>query len=154
MAIRIGINPITWSNDDLPELGGDTPLETCLAEAHAAGYAGIELGGKFPRRADTLRPILARHDLALISGWYRGRLLERSVAAELAALTDHLDLLAAMGCTVMVFAETTGGVVGARDVPLSRRPRLAEADWVPYGAKLTALAEHLAQHGVAMAYHH
>ena len=30
--IRIGINPISWSNDDLPELGGDTPLETALSE--------------------------------------------------------------------------------------------------------------------------
>jgi len=24
-AIRIGINPISWSNDDLPALGGETP---------------------------------------------------------------------------------------------------------------------------------
>ena len=29
MSIRIGINPITWTNDDVPELGGDTPLEVC-----------------------------------------------------------------------------------------------------------------------------
>ena len=32
MSVRIAINPITWTNDDVPELGGDTPLETCLAE--------------------------------------------------------------------------------------------------------------------------
>ena len=40
MTIRIGTNPIAWSNDDMPELGGDTPLETCLAEARQAGYGG------------------------------------------------------------------------------------------------------------------
>ena len=61
MAVTLGINPITWTNDDMPELGGDIPLETCLAETRAAGYAGIELGGKFPRDAAVLRPILARH---------------------------------------------------------------------------------------------
>ena len=44
MAVRIGINPLTWTNDDMPELGGETPLETCLSEAKQAGYAGIELG--------------------------------------------------------------------------------------------------------------
>ena len=33
MSIRIGANPIGWTNDDLQEIGGDTPLETCLAEA-------------------------------------------------------------------------------------------------------------------------
>lgn len=46
--IRIGINPIGWSNDAMPELGGDTPLGTCLSEAAQAGYSGIELGGKLP----------------------------------------------------------------------------------------------------------
>src|SRR5438067_7321058 len=84
--VRIGINPITWSNDDMPELGGATPLETCLAETREAGYAGIELGNKFPRRAAELQPILARNGLALISGWYSGRLLERSLAEEIASV--------------------------------------------------------------------
>jgi inosose dehydratase len=154
MSVRIGVNPIGWSNDDMPELGGETPLETCLAEARAAGYAGIELGNKFPRDAAMLRPILARHDLALISGWYSGRLLERSLEAEIAAAAAHLALLAALGCTIMVFAETTGGIAGARGTPLSRRPRLASAEWPEFGRKLTALARHFAEHGVDLAYHH
>src|SRR6516165_8155204 len=79
MPVRLGISPIGWSNDDLPELGGDTPLDTCLAEARLAGYEGIELGHKFPRDPAVLRPILERFGLALISGWYSGRLLDRSV---------------------------------------------------------------------------
>ena len=49
MAIRIGANPIGWSNDDLQEIGGGTPLEVCLAEAREAGFAGMELGHKFPQ---------------------------------------------------------------------------------------------------------
>jgi inosose dehydratase len=154
MTIRIGINPITWSNDDLPELGGDIPLETCLAEARQAGYAGIELGHKFPRRAAALRPLLARHGLALVSGWFSGGLLVRSLAEEIEAVAGHLELLAAMGCRVMVFAETTGAVHGARATTLTRRPRLAAGDWAGFGAKLTRLGEHLAAHGVALAYHH
>ena len=59
MAVEIGINPITWTNDDVPELGGDIPLETCLAETREAGYAGTELGGKFPRTAAELGPMAA-----------------------------------------------------------------------------------------------
>src|SRR5258708_10227588 len=154
MAMRSGMNPIAGSNDDMPALGGATPLETCLAEARAAGYAGIELGNKFPRRADELRPVLARHDLALVSGWHSGRLLAHGVAGEIAAIEDHLTLLAAMGCGVLIFAETTGSIAGARATPLSQRPRLAEGDWAGFGAKLTALAEHVAKRGVALAYHH
>lgn len=154
MAVRIGINPISWSNDDMPELGGATPLETCLSEARQAGYAGVELGNKFPRRAAALRPILERHGLALVSGWYSGRLLERPLEAEIAAIEGHLALLSELGCGVMVFAETTGSIAGARGTALSQRPRLAPGDWAGFGAKLTGLADHLAKRGVAMAYHH
>ncbi len=153
MAVRLGINPLTWTNDDMPSLGGDTPLEVCLAEAREAGYDGIEMGVKFPRRAAELRPILARHGLALISGWYSAELLTRTVADEIAAVADHLALLAEMGCEVMVFCETSGCIHGRREVPLSQRPRLDDARWPAFGEALTALAEHLGGRGVRMAYH-
>jgi inosose dehydratase len=152
MPVRLGVSPIGWSNDDLPELGGDISLETCLGEARQAGFAGIELGNKFPRDAAVLRPILVRHRLALVSGWYGGRLLERSLAAEIEAVESHLVLLAAMGCSVMVFAEVSGSIAGDRQTPLSSRPHCG--DWRAFGKALTALAEHLAGRGVAMAYHH
>jgi sugar phosphate isomerase/epimerase len=64
--IQIGTNPIAWSNDDLPELGGATPLELCLAEAHAAGFTGIESGHKFPPDPAELRRVLARQFAARI----------------------------------------------------------------------------------------
>lgn len=154
MAVRIGVNPIGWTNDDLVELGDDTPLEACLAEARAAGYEGIELGRKFPRRAAELSPILARHGLALVSGWYGAELRRRPVKAELAAVEDHLALLADMGCGVMVFAEVSDSVQGERGVPLSRRPRLADGEWPWFGEALTEVAEHIMARGVRMAFHH
>jgi inosose dehydratase len=154
MAVRLGINPITWTNDDMPELGGDTPLDVCLAEARLAGYAGIELGGKFPREAAVLRPILDRHGLALISGWYSAQLCRRSVAEEQAAVTDHLDLLVAMGCRVMVFAEGHGSTDSNPSSPLSARPVLADAEWPGFCEKLNEIARHLRRHGVRLAFHH
>lgn len=154
MSVRIGINPLTWTNDDLPQLGGDTPVEVCLSEARAAGYSGIEMGHKFPRNAVRLRPLLERHGLDLISGWYSAALLERSVEAEIEAVGGHLDLLAAMGCEVMVFAEVTGCVHGDRRAPLSKRPRLSDQQWSTFGTNLTRLAEHLQSRGLRLAYHH
>src|SRR6059058_794860 len=139
MRVRLGISPIGWSNDDLPELGGDIPLETCLAEARQAGFDGIELGQKFPRDATRLRPILAHHGLSLISGWYSGHLLDRSLAAELAAIEAHRALLAAMGCDVLVYADTSGSIAGGRSRALSSRPVLADGDWRDFGSRLTEL---------------
>ena len=127
MSVRIGVNPIVWSNDDLRSLGGDTPLETCLREAHEAGYDGIELGHKFPRDAATLTAVVGAHGLALVSGWYSSALLQRDVAAELGALRPHLDLLKALGCGVLILCETTGAVHDNRARPLSTRPVLTEA---------------------------
>jgi inosose dehydratase len=54
----------------------------------------------------------------------------------------------------MVFAETAGSVAGERARSLSRRPRIAEADWPVFAERLTAVADHLAGRGVRMAYHH
>ena len=154
MAVSLGINPITWSNDDMPELGGDIPLDTCLAETRLAGYAGIELGGKFPRDAATLRPIMATQGLDLVSGWYSAHLCRRSVAEEVTAVAAHLDLLAAMGCKVMVFAEGHGSTDGDPSAPLSRRPVLSDDDWPGFCAKLDAVARHLRERGVRLAFHH
>ena len=154
MSVTLGINPITWTNDDMPELGGDIPLEVCLAEARQAGYAGIELGGKFPREASVLRPILDRHGLALVSGWYSAHLARRSSAEEIAAVAPHLDLLAAMGCRAMVFAEGHGSTDGDPSAPLSRRPVLPDAQWPAFCERLVEVAAHLARRGVRLAFHH
>jgi inosose dehydratase len=154
MAVRLGTNPIAWSNDDLRELGAATPLETCLREAHQAGFVGIELGHKFPRSIPELRAVLARHDLALVSGWYSSALLARDVVAEMVAMRPHLDLLKALGCTVLILAETLNAVHGHRSVPLSQRPVLTRAEWPQFGKRLTELAEMTAAEGVSIAYHH
>jgi inosose dehydratase len=154
MSVRLGISPIGWSNDDLPELGGDIPVDICLAEAREAGFEGIELGHKFPRDPALLRPLLAYHGLRLISGWYSGRLLEQSVAEELEAVERHRALGAAMDCTVLVYSETTGGIAGDRTGPLLSRPRLPGGEWKDFGARLTELADHLAERGIRLTYHH
>jgi inosose dehydratase len=154
VTVRIGINPITWTNDDVPELGGDTPLEVCLAETRQAGYAGTELGGKFPRQSAELKPIMQRYGLDVISGWYDGRCDEKDVAAEMEAITPHLQLLKDMGSTHVVYADTSRGRHNAIWGPISQRPALSAEEWPAYGRKLTALAERMADFGVRMAFHH
>jgi inosose dehydratase len=154
MAVRLGINPLTWTNDDMPELGAETPLETCLAEGRLAGFAGFELGNKFPRVASELGPILARHDLALVSGWYGTRLLERDVDAEMAEAEPHIALLTALGCTVMVHAEVARAIHGERGTPLSKRPVLSDADWALLTPRMEEFGRRLKARGLHLAYHH
>ena len=97
MTISFGVSPIAWINDDMPELGGDTPVETVLADARDIGFAGIELGGKFPRDPAALRSLLGTYELQLIGGWYSSNLLTRTAEEEIAAMQQHLSLLNALG---------------------------------------------------------
>jgi inosose dehydratase len=152
--VRIGINPLTWTNDDLPELGEDNSLEQCLSEAKLAGYEGVELGRKFPREARVLSPLLKKHGLELVSGWYSARLLERPVEDEIRAMQPHFALLKSLGATAMVFCEVSRCVHGDRRIPLSKRPRLAEKEWKPFSQKLDEVGNYLNKNGLALAYHH
>jgi inosose dehydratase len=154
MSIRLGINPLTWTIDDLPEVGGETSLETCLTEARAAGFEGVELGCKFPRTAPELKAALAPHGLALVSGWYSSALLERDAAAEFEAMRAHRELLSALGCEVVVVAETTRCIHGDRRQRLSQRPVLAPSDWPQFAARLEELGARLQDAGLTLAYHH
>ena len=154
MTISIGINPITWSNDDLQYVGGDVSLQACLSETAAAGYDGIELGHKFPRDAGELRPLLDEHGLSLVSGWYSGRLLERNSTDEIGAMAAHAGLLQAMGCNVLIFAEVTGCIHSEFDVRLSARPRISPADWKQFGKRLTEVGKACNDLGLKLCYHH
>jgi inosose dehydratase len=152
--VRIGINPLTWTNDDLPELGEENSLEKCLSEAKLAGYEGVELGRKFPRDPVVLGPILRNFKVDLVSGWYSARLLERSAEDEIQAMQPHFTLLKALGAKVMVFAEVSRCVHGDRSIALSKRPRLADKEWKPFCERLDAVARHLEAQGLKLAYHH
>ena len=154
MTIRIGINPLTWTNDDMPELGAETPLETCLSEAKLAGYDGVELGNKFPRTPAALGPILQHHGLALASGWHSVYLLDGTVDDAVRDAEAHLTLLSALGSKVMVLCDTTGAVHGDRAMPVSRRPTIPEAKWAGFAERLTRFADAMLARGVRVVYHH
>jgi inosose dehydratase len=154
MSIRFGVSPIAWVNDDMPELGAGTALETILADTRDIGFSGVELGGIFPRDAATLKPLLDGYGLELIGGWFSGNLLAHDADAEIAAAQDHLALLKAMGSTVFVHAETSNAIHGDKGAPLSGTPRLDDAGWKLFGDRLTRFADYVASQGLRFAYHH
>jgi len=101
-----------------------------------------------------MRRVLEPHGLALVSGWYSGRLARRSAADEIAAAGPHLTLLAEGGADVMVYGEVADSIQGA-SVPLYKRPRFTHADqWREYGRRVSEFARYTLERGVRLAYHH
>ena len=154
MNLKFGMSPISWSNDDLPELGGETSLETCLRETRLAGYTGTETGGKFPRDKTNLGNALKAHDLQLVSGWYSGQLLNISAEQEIINIRPQLELFRDLGAAVLVYGETWNTVQNVRNAPLCNKPILPDADFSAYGERLTKVAEYCASEGVPLSFHH
>tara|TARA_E500000178_G_scaffold347065_1_gene399713 strand:- start:1501 stop:2400 length:900 start_codon:yes stop_codon:yes gene_type:complete len=154
MSIKLGVAPIAWSNDDMPELGGDTSLEQCLEEASKAGFTGIESGGKFPKNSKELLPKLKKEKLKLCSGWYGAQLLKNTPKEEFNLMRNQLNLFKDCNAPCMVFAEVTDSVQGNPSIPLSKRPKLNEEDWKKFIFRIDELSKMMIDEGMPLAYHH
>jgi inosose dehydratase len=154
MKARLGIAPIAWWNDDLPEISSDISLEGCLSEAREAGFTGMETGRRFPMDADVLGPILKTHDIRICGGWFSGLLLDGDMEAEKDRIAAQMALFKQMDAPCIVYGETAGTIQGDRHAPLSARRKLSEDEIKAYGRKMTIFAEWCAEQGMPIAYHH
>ena len=154
MSVKLGIAPIAWSNDDMPELGGETSLEQCLDEASQAGFIGIESGGKFPKTSEELLPKLDNYNLNLCSGWYGGNLRQNSTNEEKQLIRGQLDLFKDCNAPCIVFAEVSGSIQGDPNRKLSTRPQMDNEEWNSFCNKLSEMGKFLEGEGMPLAYHH
>ncbi len=154
MNVRFGVSPIAWFDSALSQFGKDMTLELCLAQAREAGFSGIESGIKFPTNAQALGVLLQRSGLALVSGWFPGSLLSSSVLEEKARMQAQVAACKALGAPLLAYTDAWGSIQSRFDTPASLRPRIDDEDFPSYGAKLTELANWIAENGMALAYHH
>jgi inosose dehydratase len=143
MDVMLGVTSCVW--DDI-----SSPLETCFAEAAAAGYKGIEWGSFFPDSSATLLPLLHQHQLRLVSGYYASQLLTRNIFEELDCFQQHLALLKACTCNAVVFCDMSHAT---HQAPLSQRPTLTEHAWQTLLPRIQTMAHVAVQQGFKMAYY-
>ncbi len=154
MSVKLGVAPIAWSNDDMPELGGETTLDQCLQEASQAGYIGIESGGKFPKSSAELIPKLNKYNLHLCSGWYGANLRKNSVEEEKKLIQEQLKLFKDCKSPCIVFAEVSGSIQGDPSRKLSSRPQMDSDEWKSFCNKISEMGKFLEDQGMPLAYHH
>ena len=154
MSIKLGVAPIAWSNDDMPELGRETTLEQCLNEASKAGFSGIEYGGKFSKTSNELLPKLEKEKLELCSGWYGAQLLKNTAKEEFSLMQNQLRLFKDCKSPCMVFAEITNSVQGDPDTALSKRPKLSKDDWDKLVFRMNEISKMMIDENMPLAYHH
>ncbi len=154
MGVRIGISPIAWQNDDLPDLTAAYTMEQALQEAREIGYTGVERGRRMPQDTEGLRAYLRANDIALCGGWCSGNLMVNSVADEIAAVRGQVAQFVALNSPCLVYAECSNTVQGDIATPVKNRPKLSRDEVKDYAGKLSELAKWMADEGMVLAYHH
>ncbi len=154
MSVKIGISPIAWQNDDLPDLTADYTMEQALKEAREIGYTGVERGQRMPGDTEGLRAYLDSNQIALCGGWCSGATLVNDLAAERDAVREQVEQFVALNSPCIVYAECSNTVQGQIGTPVNSRPKLSRDEVLAYAAKLGELAKWMADQGMPMAYHH
>lgn len=154
MGVKIGISPIAWQNDDLPDLTAAYTMEQALREAREIGYTGAERGQRMPGDTEGLRAFLDAADIALCGGWCSGNLLVNDVETEIAAIAGQVAQFRALDAPCIVYAECSNTVQGNRAVAVNDRPRLGRDEVMAYGRKLTEVAKWVTGQGLPISYHH
>jgi len=154
MNIQIGISPIAWQNDDLPDLTAAYTMEMALHQAREIGYTGVERGRRMPPDTEGLRKYLSDNELSLCGSWCSGNLMNNSVDEEKAVIAQQVEQFVALGSPCLVYAECSNTVQGQQHVAVNDRPKLTQDAVSRYAEKLSALAAWTKAQGLTLAYHH
>ncbi|MEW9672244.1 myo-inosose-2 dehydratase [Ammoniphilus sp. 3BR4] len=153
--VKLGIAPIAWTNDDMPELGKENSFEQCISEMALAGFAGSEVGNKYPRNTNLLKKALDLRNLQIASAWFSSYLTTKPLQDTVDAFIEHRDFLHEMEAKVIVVAEQGHSIQGLMDVPLfEEKPRFSEAEWEKLAAGLNHLGELAQEKNMSIVYHH
>lgn len=154
MTIQIGISPIAWQNDDLPDLTAAYSMEQALEESREIGYTGVERGQRMPKDTDGLKAYLDKYEIALCGGWCSGSTLVNDFDDEVAAIREQVEQFKALNAPCIVYAECSNTIQGDQSVPVNDRPTLSRDEIRSYALKLSEVAKWSTDQGMPVAYHH
>ncbi len=152
--IRLGIAPIGWTNDDLPELGGDIPFEQCISEMALAGFTGCEVGNRYPKDPKVLHRFLAIRGLSVCNAWFSCFFTTMEEEATVRAFLSHRDFLHAMGAKVIGCSEQGNSIQGSELPVFGEKPVFSETAWQKLAAGMNRLADLAEEKGMRVCLHH
>lgn len=152
--VKIGIAPIGWTNDDLPDLGKENTFEQCVSEMALAGFTGTEVGNKYPRDTKVLKKALDMRGIEICNAWFSACFTSKSESEVIAEFIEHRDFLYEMGAKIIGAAEVGNSIQGLDDPIFLAKPVYTEEQWkkvIDGYNKMGSLAE---EKGMKVACHH
>jgi len=153
--ISLGIAPIGWTNDDLPELGAENTFEQCVSEMALAGFTGTEIGNKYPKDPTVLKKALELRGMQVCNCWFSTFFTTRPEEETIEAYKKQLDFLYNMGAREIGCSEQGGSIQG-RAVPIfgGRKPVYTAEQWERLFSGMNRLAEIAEEKGMKCSLHH
>ena len=154
--VKLGIAPIAWTNDDLPELGGENTFQQCVSEMALAGFTGSEVGNKYPKDPAVLKPALDLRGIEICNAWFSTFLISKPYEETEVEFEKHVAFLAAMGAKVVGVSEQSYSTQGIQDQPVFEgKYEMNDDEWNLLCEGLNRLGKlSLEKYGVALTFHH
>ena len=154
--VKLGIAPIAWTNDDLPDLGGGNTFEQCVSEMALAGFTGSEVGNKYPKDPDILKKALELRGIEICNQWFSSFLLTKPFGEVEKEFRAQLAFLKTMGAGIIGVSEQSYSVQGMQDTPIfGHKYVMNDAEWDIFCKGLNRLGKIAAdEYGICLTYHH
>lgn len=152
--IKLGIAPIGWTNDDLPDLGKENTFEQCVSEMALSGFTGTEVGNKYPRDTEVLKKALELRGLQICNAWFSACFTAKPDGEVLDDFILHRDFLHEMGAGVIGAAEVGNSIQGLNEPIFDAKPVYSEEQWKKVIKGFNHMADLAGEKGMKLACHH
>ena len=154
--VYLGIAPIGWCNDDMPELGAENTFRQTVSEMALAGFTGCEIGNKYPKDPKELKWELDLRGMRIASRWFSSFILTQPIEQVEADFTKELEFLAAVGANRINVSEQSYSIQGKQDTPVlaDKKHVMNDDEWKRFCDGLNRLGKIANEHGFKLCYHH
>ncbi len=152
--VKLGIAPIGWTNDDMPDLGAENTFEQCVSEMALAGFTGCEVGNKYPKDAATLKHKLEVRGLQVCNAWFSSLLLSDGYEATISAFIKHMNFLFDMGARVIGVSEQGNSIQGKPVSIFKNKPIYTDEQWALIAKGFNDMGKLARDKGMYFTVHH
>ena len=152
--VKLGIAPIAWTNDDMPDLGAENTFEQCISEMALAGFTGCEVGNKYPKDTAVLKKALALRGMEICNAWFSSFLLTQPYEQVEVDFIKHIDFLKEMGAKVVGISEQSYSIQGTDKAVFEEKYVMNDAEWDRLCSGINKLGRVAKDRGIALTLHH
>lgn len=154
--VKLGIAPIAWTNDDLPDLGGENTFEQCVSEMALAGFTGSEVGNKYPKDPEILKKALQLRGVEICNQWFSSFLISKPFEEVEKEFRAQLSFLKAMGAKIIGASEQSYSVQGQQKTPVfGQKYVMDDKEWELLCSGLDRLGKIAKEeYGISLTFHH